>query len=80
MGLCKFYALPVYLNWRQRANVTLIISMGWVAEVAVAFTFLRSISCTYQKLYFCFLNPMPHMSFTDFVLFPPGHDRSVTDF
>ena len=24
--------------------------------------------------------PMPHMSFTDFVVFPPGHGRSVTDF
>ena len=23
---------------------------------------------------------MPHMSFTDFVVFPPGHGRSVTDF
>ena len=23
---------------------------------------------------------MPHMSLTDFVLFPPGHGRSVTDF
>ena len=28
----------------------------------------------------CFFNPMPHMSFTDFVVFPPGHGRSVTDF
>ena len=27
-----------------------------------------------------FLHPMPHMSFTDFVVFPPGHGRSVTDF
>ena len=24
--------------------------------------------------------PMPHMSLTDFVDFPPGHGRSVTDF
>ena len=23
---------------------------------------------------------MPHMSLTDFVVFPPGHGRSVTDF
>ena len=23
---------------------------------------------------------MPHMSFTDFVVFPPGDGRSVTDF
>ena len=23
---------------------------------------------------------MPHMSFTDFVVFPPGRGRSVTDF
>jgi len=23
---------------------------------------------------------MPHMSFTDFVVFPPVHGRSVTDF
>jgi len=23
---------------------------------------------------------MPHMSFTDFVVFPPGHGRSVSDF
>jgi len=23
---------------------------------------------------------MPHMSFTDFVVFHPGHSRSVTDF
>ena len=30
---------------------------------------------------FFFLSlPMPHMSFTDFVVFPPGHGRSVTDF
>jgi len=27
-----------------------------------------------------FFYPMPHMSFTDFVVFPPGHGRSVTDF
>ena len=27
-----------------------------------------------------FFNPMPHMSFTDFVVFPPAHGRSVTDF
>jgi len=27
-----------------------------------------------------FFNPMPHMSFTDFVVFPSGHGRSVTDF
>ena len=27
-----------------------------------------------------FFNPMPHMSFTDFVVLPPGHGRSVTDF
>ena len=25
-----------------------------------------------------FFYPMPHMSFTDFVVFPPGHGRSVT--
>jgi len=33
-------------------------------------------------LSFCkfFFNPMPHMSFTDFVVFPPEHGRSVTDF
>ena len=23
---------------------------------------------------------MPHMYFTDFVVFPPGHGRSVTEF
>jgi len=28
----------------------------------------------------CFFYPLPHMSFTDFVVFPPGHGRSVTDF
>jgi len=27
-----------------------------------------------------FFNPLPHMSFRDFVVFPPGHGRSVTDF
>ena len=27
-----------------------------------------------------FFNPMPHMSLTDFVVFPPGDGRSVTDF
>jgi len=27
-----------------------------------------------------FFYPMPHMSFTDFVIFPPGHGRSVTNF
>ena len=27
-----------------------------------------------------FFYPMPHMSFTDFVVFPPGHGRSVTYF
>ena len=27
-----------------------------------------------------FFYPMPHMSLTDFVVFPPGHGRSVTDF
>ena len=27
-----------------------------------------------------FFNPMPHMPLTDFVVFPPGHGRSVTDF
>ena len=27
-----------------------------------------------------FFNPMPHISLTDFVVFPPGHGRSVTDF
>ena len=27
-----------------------------------------------------FFYPMPHMSFTDFMVFPPGHGRSVTDF
>jgi len=32
------------------------------------------------KLQFFFFNPMPHMSLTDFVVFPPGHTRSVTDF
>jgi len=31
-------------------------------------------------LRYFFLYPMPHMSFTDFVVFPPGHGRSVTDF
>ena len=30
--------------------------------------------------FFFFFGPMPHMSFTDFVVFPPGHGRSVTDF
>jgi len=25
-------------------------------------------------------NPMPHMSLTDFVVFPPGHGTSVADF
>ena len=30
--------------------------------------------------YIFFFNPMPHMSLTDFVVFPPGHGRSVTDF
>ena len=29
---------------------------------------------------YIFFNPMPHMSLTDFVVFPPGHGRSVTDF
>ena len=35
-----------------------------------------------KPLIFFFLsfNPMPHMSFTDLVVFPPGHGRSVTDF
>ena len=28
----------------------------------------------------CFCYPMPHMSFTDFVVLPSGHGRSVTDF
>ena len=37
----------------------------------------RHICCSYV---FFFFNPMPHMSFTDFVVFPPGHGRSVTDF
>ena len=27
-----------------------------------------------------FFNPMPYMFLTDFVVFPPGHGRSVTDF
>jgi len=27
-----------------------------------------------------FLIQCPHMSLTDFVVFPPGHGRSVTDF
>ena len=27
-----------------------------------------------------FFLPMPHMSFKDFVVFPTGHGRSVTDF
>ena len=27
-----------------------------------------------------FFYPMPHMSFMDFVVFPPGHGRSVTEF
>ena len=31
------------------------------------------------KLFF-FFYPMPHMSLTDFVVFPPGLGRSVTDF
>jgi len=30
-------------------------------------------------IYF-FFDPMIHMSFTDFLVFPPGHGRSVTDF
>ena len=35
----------------------------------------------WRRFFFFFLsNPMPHMSFTDFVVFPPGHGRSVTDF
>jgi len=29
---------------------------------------------------FFFFYPKPHMSLTDFVVFPPGHGRSVTDF
>ena len=33
-----------------------------------------------SHVYNFFFNPMPHMSFTDFVVFPPGHGRSVTDF
>jgi len=33
-----------------------------------------------SKIKICFFNPMPHMSLTDFVIFPPGHGRSVTDF
>ena len=34
--------------------------------------------CLYLRHFFY---PVPpHMSFTDFVVFPPGHDRSVTDF
>ena len=32
----------------------------------------------FVELFFCY--PMPHMSLTDFVVFPPGHGRSVTDF
>ena len=31
-------------------------------------------------IYIFFFYPMPHMSFTDFVVLPPGHGRSVTDF
>jgi len=31
----------------------------------------------YENIFF---NPVPHMSFTDFVVFPLGHGRSVTDF
>jgi len=31
-------------------------------------------------LLFLFFNLVPQMSFTDFVVFPPGHGRSVTDF
>jgi len=30
--------------------------------------------------YIFFFYPMPHMSFTDFVVFPPVHGRGVTDF
>ena len=30
-------------------------------------------------IYYFFFS-MPHMSLTDFVVFPPGHRRSVTDF
>ena len=29
---------------------------------------------------FFFFNPVPHMSLTDFVVFPPGDGRSLTDF
>ena len=31
-------------------------------------------------VWFFFFDPLPHMSFTDFVVFHPGHGRSVTDF
>jgi len=33
-----------------------------------------------HEIFIVFLPPMPHMSLTDFVVFPPGHGRSVTDF
>ena len=35
-------------------------------------------AASFMHLYFFY--PMPHMSFTDFVVFPPRHGRSVTDF
>ena len=30
-----------------------------------------------EYIYIYIYCPMPHMSFTDFVFFPPGHGRSV---
>ena len=38
----------------------------------------KSVSCLRQQNFF-FLQ-CRHMSFVDFVVLPPGHDRSVTDF
>ena len=43
-----------------------------------AFGNIKLVFAAVQVMFF--FNPMPHMSLTDFVVFHPGHGRSVTDF
>jgi len=52
-----------------------IFFLGHQSSFVTKNDLLQPVTCTTA-----FFNLMPHMSLTDFVVFPPGHGRSVTDF
>jgi len=61
-------------------SAQIILKLVEFSSDTYRFSALRKHNYLISFKFFFFLNPMPHMSLTDFVVFPPGHGRSVTDF